>query len=82
METIEQYLSLLKELNAIEVRINRLATIFTQNGRSELDDLLIAGIINKSTQLSEAAQVLTTIEQYIPPTDNPEIPDINATDGT
>lgn len=81
METIEQYLSLLKELNTIEVRINRLASIFTQNGRTELDDLLISGIIAKATQLSDAAALLSTIEQYIPPTDVPEIPDINATDG-
>jgi len=76
METIEQYLSLLKELNTIEVRINRLMTIFQQNGRTELDNLLISGIISKAEQLSAAAAILSTIEQVIPPTDTGSTTDI------
>lgn len=67
METVEQYLSILKELNRIEIRINRLAQIFTERGRGELDDLLIAGLNMKANQLAQAAQSLGGIEQFIPP---------------
>lgn len=73
METIEQYLSILKELNAIETRVKRLAIIFTQNGRNELDDLLVSGLNLKAQQLAVAAAALSTIEQYIPPTDSGEV---------
>jgi hypothetical protein len=77
METIEQYLSILKELNTIETRVNRLAAIFTQNGRNELDDLLVSGLNLKAQQLAVAASQLSTIEQYIPPTDSGEVPTDN-----
>lgn len=70
METIEQYLSILKELNNIETRVNRLGGIFTERGRTELDDLLIAGLNIKAQQLVAAAQNLATINQYVPPTDS------------
>jgi len=70
METIEQYLSILKELNNIETRVNRLGGIFTERGRTELDDLLIAGLNIKAQQLAAAAQNLATINQYVPPTDS------------
>lgn len=73
METIEQYLSILKELNTIETRVNRLAQIFAQNGRNELDDLLVSGLNLKAQQLAVAAAGLSTIEQYIPPTDSGEV---------
>lgn len=81
METIEQYLSLLKELNNIEVRINRLMTIFQQNGRTELDDLLISGIISKAEQLSAAAALLSTIEQVVPPVNTDTGIDSSTTNG-
>lgn len=61
METVEQYLSILKELKRIEVRIERLAQIFQERGREELDDLLIAGLNMKANELALAAQQLGTI---------------------
>lgn len=61
METVEQYLSILKELKRIEVRIERLAQIFQENGRQELDDLLIAGLNMKANELAQAAQALASI---------------------
>lgn len=70
METIEQYLSILKELNTIETRVNRLGGIFAERGRTELDDLLISGLNMKAQQLAAAALNLGTINQYVPPTDS------------
>lgn len=65
METIEQYLSILKELKNIEIRIQRLATIFQENGRQELDDLIISGLNIKANELAQAAQQLSLIQQTI-----------------
>lgn len=61
METVEQYLSILKELKRIEVRIERLAQIFSERGREDLDDLLIAGLNMKANELAQSAQALGAI---------------------
>jgi hypothetical protein len=66
METVEQYLSILKELKRIEVRLQRLAEIFSERGREDLDDLLIAGLNMKANELAQAAQALGAIVPVIP----------------
>jgi hypothetical protein len=66
METVEQYLSILKELKRIEVRLQRLAEIFSERGREDLDDLLIAGLNMKANELAQAAQSLGAIVPVIP----------------
>ena len=82
MESIEQYLSILKELSNIEVRVNRLAQIFSQNGRTEIDDLLISGINLKATQLVQAATNLSNIQQNIPQPEPTQTDQVNSTEQT
>jgi hypothetical protein len=72
METVEQYLSILKELKRIEVRLQRLAEIFSERGREELDDLLIAGLNMKANELAQAAQALGAIVPVIPVVESEE----------
>ena len=53
-----------------------------QNGRNELDDLLVSGLNLKAQQLAVAAAALSTIEQYIPPTDSGEVVETETVGGS